>query len=145
MFINLTLLVSVELLPCNNKQEKIVTKMFFRIILLHSCIILQANAYCWQPGGNFTNTVQAAFCTKVFRPAFMRLHFRFVIFCQKEICTKAANKMLVELTLGKNPSFTAPPSILQLDLMTIWISWKGLVVNSECADQVFYDVTNPSN
>ena len=95
MFINLTLLASVELLLCNNKQDKIVTKMFFRIILLPSFFFLQASAYCWQPGWN--------------------------------------------------PSFTAPPSILQIDLMTIWISWKGLVVNSECADQVFYGVTKACN
>ena len=53
--------------------------------------------------------------------------------------------MLVELTLGKNPSFTAPPSIHQKDLMTIEISWKGLVVNSECADQVFYGVSKACN
>ena len=141
MFINLTLLVSVELLLCNNKQDKIVTKMFFRIILLPSFIALQANAYCLLPGGNFTNILRAAFCTKVFCAAFMCLQLRFVIFCRKEICAKADHKMLMKLTVGKNPSFKAPPSIHQIDLMTIEISWKGLVVNSECSDQVFNDVT----
>jgi len=37
------------------------------------------------PGVNFINILQAAYCIKVFRTAFMRLQFGVVIFCQKMV------------------------------------------------------------
>jgi hypothetical protein len=40
------------------------------------------------------------FCAKVFCLAFMCLQFGFVIFWRKDFGTKAAHKMLVELTPG---------------------------------------------
>jgi hypothetical protein len=50
------------------------------------------------PGVNFTNILQAAFCTKVFCAAFMCLQFGFVMFWRKDFGAKAAHKMLVKLT-----------------------------------------------
>jgi hypothetical protein len=41
------------------------------------------------------------FCTKVFCAAFMCLQFEFVIFWRKDLGTKAAHKMLVKLTPGR--------------------------------------------
>jgi len=42
-------------------------------------------------GVNFTNILQAAF---------LYLQFVFALFCWKNICAKAAHKMLVKSTLG---------------------------------------------
>jgi len=36
---------------------------------------------------------------------------------------------------GKNPSFTGPPKVEQIDLRTVKVSWSGLVQQAECADQ----------
>jgi len=36
---------------------------------------------------------------------------------------------------GKNPSFTGPPKVEQIDLRTVKVSWFGLVSMRECADQ----------
>ena len=51
-------------------------------------------------GVSFTNILQAAFFVrKCFCAAFMCLQFGFVIFWQKKIGTKAARKMLLNLTI----------------------------------------------
>ncbi len=47
---------------------------------------------------NFTNILNAAFCTKVLRAVYLDL--RFVLFWPKNIGSKAARKMLVKLTPG---------------------------------------------
>ncbi len=44
---------------------------------------------------------QKNFCTKVFRAAFLQLQFCFVIFWCKNICAKAALKMLLKLTIRR--------------------------------------------
>ena len=49
---------------------------------------------------DFTNIIQAPFCTKMFCAAFLSLLFGLVIFWQKEIGEKAARKMLMKLTPG---------------------------------------------
>ena len=36
---------------------------------------------------------------------------------------------------GKNPYFTGPPIVEQVDLQTVRVSWLGLVEMRECADQ----------
>ncbi len=54
------------------------------------------------PGVNFTNILQAAFCTKVFCAVFTCLQFGFVIFWRKDFGANAAHKMLVKLTPGGN-------------------------------------------
>jgi len=51
------------------------------------------------------------FCVKVFCAAFMCLRFGFVIFWRKDFGTKAAHKMLVELTPGGS---ICPGYVLQL-------------------------------
>ena len=38
--------------------------------------------------------------------------------------------------IGWNPTFKGPPTISQLNLTSILISWKGMVDMIECADQV---------
>jgi hypothetical protein len=47
-------------------------------------------------GVDFTNILQAAFCT-----AFMCLQFGFVLFWRKDFGTKVAHKILVKLILGR--------------------------------------------
>jgi len=42
------------------------------------------------------------FCTKVFYTAFLYLHFGFEFFWQKNINKKAAQKILMKLTKGRN-------------------------------------------
>jgi hypothetical protein len=39
---------------------------------------------------------------------------------------------------GWNPSFKGPPVVTQIDMSTVYISWKGLVIMPECTDQVFF-------
>ena len=51
--------------------------------------------------------------------------------------------MVVELQAycwqpGWNPSFKGPPVVTQIDMSTVYISWKGLVIMPECTDQVFF-------
>lgn len=36
---------------------------------------------------------------------------------------------------GKNPSFTGPPVVSQVDYQTVRVSWFGLVQMRECTDQ----------
>jgi hypothetical protein len=55
---------------------------------------------CRTPGVNFTNILQAAFCTKFLCAASMRLQFGFAMFWHKDFGAKAARKMLVKLTPG---------------------------------------------
>ena len=38
--------------------------------------------------------------------------------------------------IGWNPTFKGPPTISQLNMTSILISWKGMVDMIECADQV---------
>jgi hypothetical protein len=42
------------------------------------------------------------FCTKVFCAAFLYLQFGFEVFCQNNIGTKTAHKMLVKLATGSH-------------------------------------------
>jgi hypothetical protein len=53
------------------------------------------------PGVNFTNILGAAFSYKIFLRSFCELTFGFVIFWQKDFGAKAAHKMLVKLTPGR--------------------------------------------
>ncbi len=36
---------------------------------------------------------------------------------------------------GKNPDFTGPPKVEQVDMRTVRVSWFGLVKQRKCADQ----------
>ena len=36
---------------------------------------------------------------------------------------------------GKNPEFTGPPKVEQIDIRTVRVSWFGLVKMRECADE----------
>ena len=70
-----------------------------RFILLHSPqssvqIVSQSRV-------NFTNNLRAAFSYESVLSSFSVLTFRFVIFQRKEIGAKAARKMLVKLTPGR--------------------------------------------
>jgi hypothetical protein len=70
--------------------------------------LLYAGAFTWSTNWlvkltasvNFTNILQAAFCTKVFCAAFMCLQFGFVSFWRKDFGAKAAHKKLAKLTPG---------------------------------------------
>lgn len=47
---------------------------------------------------------------------------------------------------GKNPYFTGPPIVQQVDLRTVRVSWKGLIQSIECADQFlvkYWQKNNP--
>ena len=47
---------------------------------------------------------------------------------------------------GKNPYFTGPPIVKQVDLQTVRVSWSGLVEMRECTDQFlvkYWKKTNP--
>ena len=47
---------------------------------------------------------------------------------------------------GKNPYFTGPPIVQQVDLQTVRVSWDGLVEMRECTDQFlvkYWQKTNP--
>ena len=47
---------------------------------------------------------------------------------------------------GKNPYFTGPPIVQQVDLQTVRVSWAGLVEMRECTDQFlvkYWQKTNP--
>ena len=55
-------------------------------------------------GVKFTNILRPAFLYASVFSAFMCLQFGFVIFWQKEICAKAARKMLVKLTTVRRES-----------------------------------------
>jgi len=57
------------------------------------------------PGVNFTNiskTFSEQFLWKIVFEAFLQLLFGFVIFCLKNIGTKAPHKMFVKFTAGEN-------------------------------------------
>ncbi len=53
----------------------------------------------------FTNILRVAFSFKSFAQNFFDLHFRFVLFWRKNICVKAARKMLVKLTSRRGVIF----------------------------------------
>ena len=36
---------------------------------------------------------------------------------------------------GRNPTFSGPPEVSQIDLFTVLVEWKNLVSEVECADQ----------
>ncbi len=47
---------------------------------------------------------------------------------------------------GRNPSFTGPPKVEQIDMRTVRVSWFGLVSMRECADQFlvkYWQENNP--
>ena len=49
---------------------------------------------------------------------------------------------------GRNPYFTGPPIVQQVDLQTVRVSWLGLVENRECADQFivkYWQKINPQD
>ena len=48
---------------------------------------------------------------------------------------------------GYNPGFTGPPTVYQVKLDTVRVSWKNIVKNRECADQFlvkYWQSTQPS-
>jgi len=53
------------------------------------------------PGVNFIKILHTPFITGVFFKTFLWLQFGFVIFCRKNIGAKAACKMFVKLTPGR--------------------------------------------
>jgi len=82
------------------------------------------------PGDNFIDILRAAyFCMKVFGDAFINLQFGFVIFCRKNIGSKAALKMLIQLTTSDN--FTD-------------ISWSSFLYESVFAPFMYLTVCNIS-
>ena len=49
---------------------------------------------------------------------------------------------------GKNPGFTGPPVVRQVDIRTVRVSWFGLVTERDCADQFlvkYWPRTAPQN
>ena len=49
---------------------------------------------------------------------------------------------------GKNPYFTGPPVVKQVDLQTVRVSWLGLIEMRECADQFlvkYWQKINPQD
>ena len=49
---------------------------------------------------------------------------------------------------GRNPSFVAGPTITQINLAKVQVSWKGIVRSKECVDQFlvkYWKKGNPSN
>ena len=51
-------------------------------------------------------------------------------------------------SLGANPGFRGPPSVEQVTLTSVRVSWAGLVTRKECADQFIVKswlARNPNN
>lgn len=46
---------------------------------------------------------------------------------------------------GKNPGFTGPPKVEQIDLQNVRVSWDGLVTQRDCADQFLVKYWQRSN
>ena len=45
---------------------------------------------------------------------------------------------------GRNPTFSGPPRVSQIDFSTVFVEWKNLVSEVECADQFIVKYWQPN-